>query len=387
MNIPLTYNFRNLVVRKTTTLMTVAGIALTVAVLVSSLALVNGLRATFANTGNPLQILVLRKGGNSELGSSVSRESYEQLRTMSGIVRDTSNEPMVSLEMVQVINLPSVDDPKGMNVTLRGLLPVGIAMRNVHLVSGRWFQAGHREIVVGKSVAQRYPDAQLGRHLRFGKGDWLIVGIMDGGQSALNSEIWGDLNQVSSDYNREDNLSSILLRASNAAAVPALINAIGADRQLNLTALSEPAYYASQTSSGAPLEFLGILVAIIMAFGSSFAAMNTMYAAVSRRTREIGTLRVLGFSRMSILVSFLIEALLLSIAGGILGCLITLPLNGVTTGVGNFFTFSEIAFHFRVGLSTMAIGVIFAAIVGAIGGFFPARNAARKEILVALHEA
>jgi putative ABC transport system permease protein len=387
MNIPLTYNFRNLVVRKTTTLMTVAGIALTVAVLVSSMALVNGLRTTFANTGNPLQILVLRKGGNSELGSSVSRESYQLLRTMSEIARNNANEPMASLELVQVINLPSVDDPKGMNVTLRGLLPVGIAMRNVHLESGRWFHAGHREIVVGKSVAQRYPDAQLGRRLRFGKGDWLIVGLMDGGQSALNSEVWGDLNQVSSDYNREDNLSSILVRASDQAAVPALIKAIGADRQLNVTALSEPAYYASQTSSGAPLEFLGILVAIIMAIGSSFAAMNTMYAAVSRRSREIGTLRVLGFSRASILVSFLIEALLLSVAAGILGCLITLPLNGVTTGVGNFLTFSEIAFHFRVGLSTMAIGVLFAAIVGATGGFFPARNAAKKEILEALHEA
>ena len=387
MNIPLTYNIRNLVVRKTTTLMTVAGIALTLAVLVSSLALVNGLRTTFANTGNPLQILVLRKGGNSELGSSVSRESYELLRTMSGIAKNNANESMASLEMVQVINLPSLDDPKGMNVTLRGLLPVGIAMRNVHLASGRWFQAGHREIVVGKSIAQRYPDTQLGRHLRFGKGDWLVVGIMDGGQSALNSEIWGDLNQVSSDYNREDNLSSILVRAIGPAEVPVLIKAIGADRQLNLTALSEPAYYASQTSSGAPLEFLGILVAIIMAIGSSFAAMNTMYAAVSRRSREIGTLRVLGFSRASILVSFLIEALLLSIAAGLLGCLITLPLNGVTTGVGNFFTFSEIAFHFRVGLSTMAIGIVFAIIVGAIGGFFPARNAAKKEILVALHEA
>ena len=387
MNIPLTYNLRNLVVRKTTTLMTVAGIALTVAVLVLLLALVNGLRATFANTGNPLQILVLRKGGYSELGSSVSRESNELLRTMSGIARDASSEPMASLEMVQVINLPSVDDPKGMNVTLRGLLPVGIAMRKVHLASGRWFQAGHREVVVGKSIAQRYPDAKLGRHLRFGKGDWLIVGIIDGGQSALNSEIWGDLNQVSSDYNREDNLSSILVRASDEAAVPALINAIGADRQLNLTALSEPAYYASQTSSGAPLEFLGILVAIIMAVGSSFAAMNTMYAAVARRGQEIGTLRVLGFSRRSVLASFLIEALFLSLAGGILGCLMPLPLNGVTTGVGNFFTFSEIAFHFRVGLSTMAVGIVFAIIVGAIGGFFPARNAAKKEILGALYEA
>ena len=158
--------------------------------------------------------------------------------------------------------------------------------------------------MVGKSIAQRYPDAQFGHHLHFGRGDWQIVGIMDGGQSAVNSEIWGDLNQVSSDYNREDNLSSILVRASDAAAVPSLIKAIDDDRQLNLSGIPEPAYYASQTSSGAPLEFLGILVAIIMAIGSSFAAMNTMYAAVSRRSQEIGTLRVLGFSRASILVSF-----------------------------------------------------------------------------------
>src|ERR1700733_1780599 len=387
MKIPFAYNLRNLVVRKTTTLMTVAGIALTVAVLVSSLALVEGLRATFANTGNPLQILVLRKGSNSELGSSVSRESFALLRTMRGIARNSSNEPMASLEMTQVINLPSVDDPKGMNVTLRGLLPAGIAMRSVQLTKGRWFQAGQREIVAGKSIAQRYPDAQFGHHLHFGRGDWQIVGIMDGGQSAVNSEIWGDLNQISSDYNREDNLSSILVRASDAAAVPSLITVIDGDRQLNLSGIPELAYYASQTSSGAPLEFLGILVAIIMAIGSSFAAMNTMYAAVSRRSREIGTLRVLGISRASILVSFLIEASLLSIAGGILGCLIPLPLNGVTTGVGNFFTFSEIAFHFRVGLSAMTAGVIFAAIVGVLGGVFPARSAAKKEILGALHEA
>jgi putative ABC transport system permease protein len=387
MKIPFAYNLRNLVVRKTTTLMTVAGIALTVAVLVSSLALVEGLRATFANTGNPLQILVLRKGSNSELGSSVSRASFALLRTMRGIAKDSSNESMVSLEMTQVINLPSVDNPKGMNVTLRGLLPTGIAMRSVHLTRGRWFQAGQREIVAGKSIAERYPDAQFGHHLHFGRGDWQIVGIMDGGQSAVNSEIWGDLNQISSDYNREDNLSSILVRASDAAAIPSLIKAIDDDRQLNLSGIQEPAYYASQTSSGAPLEFLGILIAIIMAIGSSFAAMNTMYAAVSRRSREIGTLRVLGFSRASILVSFLIEALLLSVAGGILGCLITLPLNGVTTGVGNFFTFSEIAFHFRVGVSTMTAGVIFAAIVGVLGGVFPARSAAKKEILGALHEA
>jgi len=386
MKIPLVYSLRNLVVRKTTTLMTVAGIALTVAVLVASLALVNGLRTAFANTGNSLQILALRKGGTSELGSSVTREAYAQLRALGGIARSRSGEPLASLEMVQVINLPSVDNPKGMNVTLRGLLPVGMEMRNVRLVSGRWFEAGQREIVVGKSVAKRYPRARLGRHLRFGRGDWAIVGVMDGGQSAVNSEIWGDLNQISSDYNRQNGLSSVLVRAVNAAAIPALINSINDDRQLNVSAMPEQQYYASQTSSGMPIEFLGILVAVIMAVGSSFAAMNTMYAAVARRSREIGTLRVLGFSRESILLSFLIEALLLSVAGGALGCLITLPLNFVTTGIGSFTSFSEIAFNFRVGFAAMATGMIFATLVGATGGLFPARNAAKKEILGALRE-
>jgi putative ABC transport system permease protein len=386
MKIPLAYNLRNLIVRKTTTLMTASGIALTVSVLVASLATINGLRNAFANTGNALQILVLRKGGTSELGSSVTREAFAQLRALSGIARSKSGEPMASLEMVQVINLPSVDNPKGMNVTLRGLPPVGIEMRNVRLVSGRWFEAGQREVVVGKSVAKRYPRARLGGHLRFGRGEWVIVGVMDGGQSAVNSEIWGDLNQISSDYNRQHGLSSILVRATDAAAVPALINSINDDRQLNVSAMPEQQYYASQTSSGMPIEFLGILVAAIMAVGSSFAAMNTMYAAVSRRSREIGTLRVLGFSRGSILVSFLMEALLLSAMGGGLGCLITLPLNMVTTGIGSFTSFSEIAFNFRVGFSAMATGVIFAMLVGAAGGFFPARSAAKKEILGALRE-
>jgi putative ABC transport system permease protein len=386
MKIPLAYNLRNLIVRRTTTLMTAAGIALTVAVLVASLALVNGLRTAFADTGNAMQVLVLRKGGTSELGSSVTREAFAQLRSLNGIERSKSGEPMASLEMVQVINLPSVDNPKGMNVTLRGLSSVGIEMRSVRLVSGRWFQAGHREIIVGKSVTKRYPRAQLGKHLGFGRGDWEIVGVMDGGQSAVNSEIWGDLNQISSDYNRQNGLSSVLVRATDAASVPALINNFNDDRQLNMSAIPEKQYYASQTSSGMPIEFLGIFVAAIMAVGSSFAAMNTMYAAVARRSREIGTLRVLGFSRGSILFSFLIEGLLLSVVGGTLGCLITLPLNLVTTGIGSFTSFSEIAFNFRVGPAATITGLIFAMLIGTAGGFFPARNAAKKEILGTLRE-
>jgi putative ABC transport system permease protein len=386
MAIPVSYNLRNLVVRKTTTVITALGIALTVAVLLAVLALVNGLRTAFQSSGNPLQILVMRKGATAELSSAVTREVFQDLKSMAGIARD-ADEPMASLEMVTVINLPSVDSPTGMNVTLRGILPVGVRMRdNLKLQDGRWFQAGQREVVVGKSIAKRYPGAHLGKKLRFGRGEWEVVGVMDGGQSSVNSEIFGDLNQISSDFNRADGLSSVLLRATDAATVPALINSLNDDRRLGVLAQTEKAYYEAQTNSGALLQYLGIFISIIMAVGSSFAAMNTMYAAVARRATEIGTLRVLGFSKASIMLSFLMESLLLSGLGGLVGCLLVLPLNNITTGIGSFVTFSEIAFNFRVSPEIMLTGVVFALVMGAVGGLFPARMAARKEILVALRE-
>ncbi len=386
MAIPVSYNLRNLVVRKTTTVITALGIALTVAVLLAVLALVNGLKTAFQSSGNPLQILVMRKGATAELSSAITREVFQDLKSMAGIARN-GDEPMTSLEMVTVINLPSVDSPTGMNVTLRGILPVGIKMRDdLKLQEGRWFQAGQREIVVGKSIAKRYPGAHMGNKLRFGRGEWEVVGVMDGGQSAVNSEIFGDLNQISSDFNRADGLSSVLLRATDAATVPALINSLNDDRRLGVLAQTEKEYYEAQTNSGALLQYLGVFIAIIMAVGSSFAAMNTMYAAVARRATEIGTLRVLGFSKNSIMLSFLMESLLIAGLGGLVGCLLVLPLNNITTGIGSFVTFSEIAFNFRVSPEIMLTGVIFALVMGAVGGLFPARMAARKEILVALRE-
>ncbi|MGD0300243.1 MAG: ABC transporter permease, partial [Bryobacteraceae bacterium] len=309
MAIPVSYNLRNLVVRKTTTVITALGIALTVAVLLAVLALVNGLKTAFQSSGNPLQVLVMRKGATAELSSAVTREVFQDLKSMAGIARN-GDEPRASLEMVTVINLPSVDSPTGMNVTLRGILPVGIQMRDdLKLQDGRWFQAGQREVVVGKSIAKRYPGAHMGNKLRFGRGEWEVVGVMDGGQSAVNSEIFGDLNQISSDFNRADGLSSVLLRATDMATVPALVNSLNDDRRLGVLAQTEKEYYESQTNSGALLQYLGVFIAIIMAVGSSFAAMNTMYAAVARRSTEIGTLRVLGFSKSSIMLSFLLESL------------------------------------------------------------------------------
>lgn len=386
MSIPLSYNFRNLVVRKTTTLMTALGIALTVAVLLAILALVDGLKATLTSSGNPLHVIVLRKGSDSELVSNFARTAFQDLKFKPGIAPGSDGQPLASLEMITVINLANVDNPNGVNVTIRGVQPAGVELRRqVKIVDGRWFNAGQREIVVGRSVAQRFPDAQLGKSIQFARGAWTVVGVMDCGRCAHDSEIWGDLNQVSSDYQRVEVLSSAIVRATDEVAAKALINEIDSDQRLNMHALSEKEYYELQMISGEPIRFIGIFVAVIMAVGSSFAAMNTMYAAVARRSREIGTLRVLGFSRGSILLSFFLESVLLAGLGGVLGCLLVMPLNGITTAIGNS-NFAELAFDFRVSPGIMGVGIGFAAALGCIGGLFPARNASRKEILTALRE-
>ena len=200
MAIPISYNIRNLIVRKTTTIMTAVGIALTVAVLLAVLALGSGLRSAFEATGDPLHVLVMRKGGNAELTSLVTRESFQTIKSLPGIAKGADGQPIASLEVVTVINLPSPESPNGMNVTLRGLTQTGIDMRKLQIATGRWFRQGQREVVVGKSVEKRYPNAQIGKKLKFGKGEWTVVGVMDGGKSAVNSEIFADLNQAASDF-------------------------------------------------------------------------------------------------------------------------------------------------------------------------------------------
>ncbi|MBL8188455.1 MAG: ABC transporter permease [Acidobacteria bacterium] len=387
MKIPISYNIRNLIARRTTTIMTALGIALTVAVLLSVFALVEGLRSSLVSTGDPLNLLVTRKGSTAELNSSMTPEQFQVIKVKPGIAKLPNGEPMASLELVTVIVLESPDNPSGINITMRGLNLTGAAMReSVKVSEGRLFQPGKREIVVGKGVAKRYPTARIGSKIDLGRGQWEVVGILDGGRSASNSEIFCDLAQLAADQNRETGLSSVLLRATDEVAKQALINDLTSDRRLNVDAVSERAYYESQTGAAAPIQFLGIFVAVIMSIGSSFAAMNTMYAAVARRAPEIGTLRVLGFSKPGILASFMIESLLLSLLGGIIGCLLVLPLNNFTTGIGSFTTFSEITFDFRITPEIMLSGIIFALVMGLIGGLFPAFSAARKQILTALKQ-
>jgi putative ABC transport system permease protein len=387
MGVPITYNLRNLAERKATTLMTAIGIGLTVAVLVVSMALTAGLKSVFGGTGDPRQVLVLRKGVDAELTSTVSSEAYQIIRRLPGIATTANGEPMVSPEGLTIVNLPSVDSPDGMNVTVRGLLPIGFAMRDVALVQGKMFDPGRRQIVVGESVARRYPGARIGKQIRFGRGLWDVVGVFRVGDSAANSEIWADLDQLRGDFETQGGSNSLLVRAQTEGAIPALKRTIEDDQRLGSGVIGEKAYYAKMTLSGAPLQVLGFSVAVIMAIGSAFAATNTMYAAVARRAREIGTLRALGFGRWAILRSFMAESVCLALIGGLVGVLIALPVNGLTTGVGSFVTFSEVAFKFRVGPQAIVGGLAFAAFIGALGGFLPAWAASRKSIVATMHEA
>ncbi|MDX2150391.1 MAG: ABC transporter permease [Bryobacteraceae bacterium] len=386
-SIPLSYNLRNLAVRKGTTIMTALGIALTVAVLLAVMALVEGLRASFVAGGHPLHLLVMRKGATSELTSILNPQAFQTIRSKPGIARTASGEPAASLELVTGINLENEESPGGMNVTLRGLSVTGFEMRGARIAEGRLFRPGQREVVVGKSIAAKYPRARMGQTLKFGRGDWLVVGIVDGGRAAVNSEVLGDLNQVAGDYNRSEAQSSVLLRATDEVSLRALENDLVNDARLTVIAQTERSYYEAQMVSAAPVQYLGTFIAAVLAIGSSFAAMNTMYAAIARRSAEIGTLRVLGFSRGSILLSFFLESVALSVTGGLLGCALVLPLNSFETGIGSMVTFSEMVFQFQVTPAIMGIGVAFAALMGAAGGFFPARLAAKKEILSALRGA
>jgi putative ABC transport system permease protein len=386
MGVPLSYNLRNLRERKVTTFMTALGIGLTVAVLVASLAMAQGLTRMFAGSGNPLHLMVMRQGAESELISTVSEATYQTVRVLPGIARDEQGQPLVSPEGMTVVNLPSVDSDLGVNVTVRGILPVGLRLRPVEIVAGEMFKPGLRQVVVGTSIAKRFPDAQVGRQLRFGRGLWDVVGVFKSGESSANSEIWADLNQLRGDFESSGGSNILLIRAVDTDAMATLAKTIKDDQRLNSEGKPEKQYFADQARSSGMLITMGYAVAVIMAIGSSFAATNTMYATISRRTREIGTLRALGFSRFAILRSFLFESVMLALLGGLLGVLIALPVNGITTGVGTN-NFSEVAFKLHVGAMPIAVGLIFAIVIGAVGGLLPAWSAARKNVVAAMREA
>jgi putative ABC transport system permease protein len=384
MAIPLKYNVRNLVVRRTTTVMTAFSITLTVTVFIVLMALAQGLQSSLTTTGHPLNVIIMRDGSQSETVSFVKRDALQVIRYLHGIAKDEKGEPWVSPEVIVLINLPRRGQTQGSNVTIRGVSAEGPSLRpEFKMVEGRYFRPGLREVVVSKRISERFQNCALGDKLKFAKGYWTVVGLFEAGNSAYNSEIWTDANDLGQDFDRED-YTDVLVRAADASAVAGIKDQVSNDRRLHLKPVTEHAYYASQTSTAAPIKAFGIFIAVLMAVGASFAAMNTMYAAVARRTREIGTLRAIGFSRGSILLSFVMESVCIATLGGLIGCLLALPINGVTTGTTNFVTFSELAFNFRVTPMLLLSGMIFAAVMGLLGGFFPAWRASHENIVIAL---
>ena len=387
MAIPISYNIRNLKLRKGLTVMTSLGIALTVTTALFIMALLAGLQKAFQSTGNPLNVMVVRKGSTSELTGPFPADNFGTLKTLPGIAKNHEGEPLVSGETVVVIVLPRADGSGEVNVSVRGMMQNGLELRNgVKLAQGRWFTPGQREVVVSESIHKRFSHANVGDTMEFGKGLWQVVGIFDAGGTAYESEVWGDVNQMNSDFDRQGVYSSAYLRATDPLAAQALKNRVGDDQRLKLDGSLETEYYAKQTSSGSVIRFIGWLVAGIMAIGSSFAAMNTMYAAVAYRSREIATLRVIGFSRPSILTSFVFEAVLLSLIGAAVGIVLMLPFNGMTTGTSNQVTFSEVVFSLQLTPMVIASALVFAVVMGLAGGIFPAWHASRREILSALRD-
>ncbi|MGD0988275.1 MAG: ABC transporter permease [Candidatus Sulfotelmatobacter sp.] len=385
MAIPISYNIRNLRLRKGLTIMTALGIALTVTTAIFLMALSSGLKRAFVSSGNPMNVLVLRKGSESELTGGFDASLFPTLKTLPGIAKDSHGEPMVSGEWNVVIVLPRKNGTGEVNVTVRGMMPDGLELRpSAKLIAGRWFQPGQREVVVSKSIRDRFAHANIGDTMQFGKGDWTVVGVFDAGGSAYESEVWGDVNQMASDFDRQGGFSSAYLRATDPISADALKNRVSDDQRLKLEGMLETDYYAKQTSSGAPIRIIGIVVGVIMAIGSSFAAMNTMYAAVAYRGREIATLRVLGFSRPAILTSFVLESLLLALLGAAAGIILMLPFNGMQTGTSNAVTFSEVVFALQITPLVAAYAILFALLMGFFGGLFPAWHASRQNILTAL---
>jgi len=385
MAIPISYNVRNLKLRKGLTIMTALGIALTVTTAVFLMALLAGLDKAFMTSGDTLNVLVMRKGSTAELSGGFDANLFPTLKTLPGIAKDAQGDPIASGEWVVVVVLPRKDGTGEVNVSVRGLMPAGLELRHkAKLVEGRWFTTGQREVVVGKSIHDRFTGANVGDTMDFAKGQWKVVGVFDSGGTAYDSEIWGDVNQIAVDFDRQGGYASAYLRATDPIAADALVHRVSDDQRLKLEGTLETEYYEKQTSSGGAIKFIGIVVAIIMAIGSSFAAMNTMYAAVAYRSREIATLRIIGFSRPSILTSFVIEALLLSLLGAIVGIVLILPFNGMTTGIGNSLTFSETVFSLQLTWRVVIIAIAFAVIMGLAGGFAPAWHAARQDILTSL---
>jgi len=387
MALPISYNIRNLRERWQVTFLAVLGISLVVAVLVVLLAMVAGVRLALRSTGIPQNAIVVQRGSASELTSWVPLDQRNLIVVDSRVARGADGRPLASAEIVVVSSKPRRSDGQPTNVTMRGVSPKAFEVRGgIEIVRGRNFTPGLYEVIVGERIAERIQGLDLGAKITVQRKEWDIVGIFRSQGGGFESEIWGDIDAMGPAFQRTGGSNSLVVRMADPAAIPDFDRTIRADPQMQLQAVQERKYYEDQAGPvAAGLTGLTTFVAIVMGIGAVFGAMNTMYAIVAARTREIGTLRALGFSRRSVLFSFVIESVFLALLGGVIGVLIALPANnlGGATGVG----FAELAFAFKITPQAIAIGLGFAAIMGLVGGLLPATRAARLPITAALRAA
>lgn len=381
------YNLRSMVVRKATAAMTAGGIAMVVAVFVMTLAIAQGFRATLVASGSPQNAIVLRKGATSETVSAVLRPDVPLVESLPQIARGADGRAIASPELVVIISLPRVTDNQAANVPARGVGLKAFDLRD-HLVfvEGRRFTPGTREINVGRLATGRFKGLSLGSDVRFGSNVWKVVGVFTADDAAFESEVWGDVDLMQPAFQR-NGYQSMTVRLADASMFDSFKAAVEGDPRLMLQPQREPDYYAEQSRPVTTLiSVFGTFVTLILSIGAMAGAMNTMYAAVAYRTREIGTLRALGFGRLRIVSAFLAESIALALVGGAAGCILALPVHGLSTGTTNFSSFSEVAFKFRITPQLLVGGLVFAMAMGAIGGLLPAIRAARIPVARALRE-
>ena len=388
-SVPISYNFRSIRARWTSTIVAILGIAGTVGVFVAMLSLAHGFRATLVASGSPDDALVMRAGSTSEMMGGITLDSVKLVQDKPGVARDAAGLPLVTQEVVGVVPIPLISTGTDANVEVRGVAPNVLQIRKfVKVVEGRMFHSGLDELVVGKNASKTYAGLTVGNTANFGGGQWKVVGVFDAGGSSFDSEVWCDSRILNSVLKRPDNIfQSATVHLTSPSAFDSFKDSITSDPQLNLEVEREVDYYAKQSSAMTRLiTILGGLVAAIMAIGAVFGALNTMYSAVAERGREIATMRALGFSSWNVILSFLFEALLISFIAGIIGCVVVLPLNGMTTQTMNFSTFSNIAFAFKITFNLLVMGVVFALAMGVLGGLLPAVRAALRPVAVSLRE-
>lgn len=378
MKIPLIYNIRSVLHRPTTTLATALGIGFVVLTFVGMLALANGFRSAMISTGRPDNVMLLRKGADSEIASGISREHAAIVRALPEVAKLPDGRPIASADVYVVVSKPRLDGSET-HMPVRGVSPEVFELRDdVRIIDGRKFEPGRAEVIVGRGLVGRMQDVEIGSTIRFGQQDFTVVGHFEADGSAFESEVWGDAETLMSAF-RGPVYQSVTVRLADPNAFDALVARIEADPRLQLQAKREPDFFAEQAQFlGAVLEFMAFFVTIVMSIGAVFGAINTMDAMVAARAREISVLQTLGFQRRSVLASFLVEALVIALAGGVLGCLLALPINGIETSTMNWQSFGELTFAFRVSPKILLQGMIFAAVMGLVGGFLPARRAAKQ---------